>query len=150
MWDIKITNFKSESCLNDLLEICYFYISQTKSSLDMIFYKVVYHHIIYMCDFFDEFRWSFCHDLHVFSRRLWFSPDMFPFKLLLLILYKISQLRAQLQYIRSQFIYLGKAYMRRLPAGWMCTLEDYWAPTRIMQNDVCRLDMDDADIYRYR
>ena len=23
-----------------------------KSSLDMIFYKVVYHHIIYMCDFF--------------------------------------------------------------------------------------------------
>ena len=40
-------------------EICYFYISQTKSSLDKIFYKVVYHHIIYMCDFFDEFRWLF-------------------------------------------------------------------------------------------
>jgi len=34
-----------------LLEICYFYISQTKSSLDKIFYKVVYHHIICMCDF---------------------------------------------------------------------------------------------------
>ena len=28
-----------------------FYISHTKSSLDGIFYKVVYHHIIYMCDF---------------------------------------------------------------------------------------------------
>jgi hypothetical protein len=26
-----------------------------KSSLDKIFYKIVYHHIIYMCDFFDEF-----------------------------------------------------------------------------------------------
>ena len=51
LWDIKITNFKPESCPNDLLEICYFYISQTKSSLDKIFYKVVYHHIIYMCDF---------------------------------------------------------------------------------------------------
>ena len=34
-----------------LLEICYFYISQTKSSLNKIFYKIVYHHIIYMCDF---------------------------------------------------------------------------------------------------
>ena len=32
--------------------ICYFYISQTKSSLNKIFYKIVYHHIIYMCDFF--------------------------------------------------------------------------------------------------
>ena len=27
-----------------------------KSSLDNIFYKVVYHHIIYMCDFFGEVR----------------------------------------------------------------------------------------------
>ena len=34
------------------LEICYFNISQTKSSLDKIFYKIVYNHIIYMCDFF--------------------------------------------------------------------------------------------------
>jgi len=56
LWDIQITNFKSESCPSDLLEICYFYISQTKSSLDKIFYKGVYHHIIYMCDFFGEFR----------------------------------------------------------------------------------------------
>ena len=54
--DIKITNFKPRSCPDDLLEIYYFCISQTKSSLDMIFYKVVYHHIIYMCDFFREFR----------------------------------------------------------------------------------------------
>jgi hypothetical protein len=46
----------SESYPNDLLEICYFYISQMKSSLDKIFYKVVYHHIIYMCEFFGEFR----------------------------------------------------------------------------------------------
>jgi hypothetical protein len=51
LWDIKITNFKPESCLNNLLEICYFYILQMKSSLDKIFYKVVYHHIIYICDF---------------------------------------------------------------------------------------------------
>ena len=35
-----------------LFEICYFYISQTKSSLDKIFYKIVYHHIVYMGDFF--------------------------------------------------------------------------------------------------
>ena len=49
--DIKITNFKLESCPHDLLEICYFYILQTKSSLDIIFYKIVYHRIIYMCDF---------------------------------------------------------------------------------------------------
>ena len=27
LWDIKITNFKPESCPDDLLEICYFYIS---------------------------------------------------------------------------------------------------------------------------
>jgi hypothetical protein len=56
--DIKIINFKPERCPNDLLkfEICYFYISQMKSNLKKIFYKVVYHHIIYMCDFFGEFR----------------------------------------------------------------------------------------------
>ena len=68
LWDIKITNFKPESCSYDLLEICYFYISQTKSSMDKIFYKIVYHHIIYMCDFFGEFRQFFCCDLHGFSR----------------------------------------------------------------------------------
>ena len=49
--DIKRSNFKPGSCPDDLLEIYYFYISQTKSSLDKIFYKVVYHHIIYICDF---------------------------------------------------------------------------------------------------
>ena len=52
LWDMKITNFKPESCPYDLLEICSFYISQTKSSLDKIFYKIMYHHIIYICDFF--------------------------------------------------------------------------------------------------
>ena len=41
----------SESCPDNLLEICYFYILQTKSSLDKIFYKIVYYHIIYICDF---------------------------------------------------------------------------------------------------
>jgi len=51
LWDIKITNLKPEGCPNDLLEIYYFYISQTKSSLNKIFYKIVYHHIIYMYDF---------------------------------------------------------------------------------------------------
>jgi hypothetical protein len=56
LWDIKITSFKPESCPDDLLEIFYFYISQTKSSLEKIFYVIVYHHIIYICDFFCEFR----------------------------------------------------------------------------------------------
>ena len=78
LWDIKITNFKLESCLGYLLEICYFYISQTKSSLDKIFYKIVYHHIIYMCDFFGKFRRFFCRGLHEFSRRLWFALSTFP------------------------------------------------------------------------
>jgi len=78
LWDIKITNFQPRSCLNDLLEIYYFYISQMKSSLGRIFYKIVFHHIIYMCDFFCEFKWLFCHGLHGFSRKLWFASDMFP------------------------------------------------------------------------
>ena len=49
------------------LEICYFYISQTKLSLDKIFYKVVYHHIIYMCDFLvnlDDFFAVVCTGFH--------------------------------------------------------------------------------------
>ena len=54
-----------------------FVYAQTKSSLDKIFYKVVYHHINYICDFFDEFRRLFCHGLHEFSRKLWFAPDTF-------------------------------------------------------------------------
>ena len=81
LWDIKRTNFKPGSCSDDLLEICYFYISQTKLSLDKIFYKIVYHHIIYMCDFFDKFRRLFCHGLHEFSRRLWFALYTFPYHL---------------------------------------------------------------------
>jgi len=55
--------------------------------LDKIFYKVVYHHIIYMCDFFDKFRRLFCHGLHEFSRRLWFALDTFPYHLHGVILY---------------------------------------------------------------
>ena len=65
--DIKITNFKPRSCPDDLLEICYFYISQTKSSLDKIFYKIVYHHIIYMCVFLanlDDFFAIICTGFH--------------------------------------------------------------------------------------
>ena len=50
-----------------------------KSSLVRIFYKVVYHHIIYMCDFFCEFRWFFCCGLYGFSRRLWFPLDTFSY-----------------------------------------------------------------------
>ena len=45
----------------------YFYISQTKSSLDKIFFKIVYHHIIYMCDFFvnlDDFFVIVCTDFY--------------------------------------------------------------------------------------
>jgi hypothetical protein len=56
-----------ESCPNYLLEIYYFYISQTKSSLDKIFYVVVYHHIIYICDFFvnlDDFFPMVCTGFH--------------------------------------------------------------------------------------
>ena len=40
---------------------------QTKSSLDRIFYKVVYHHIIYMCDFcvnLDDFFVVVCTGFH--------------------------------------------------------------------------------------
>ena len=73
-----MTNFKPERCPDDLLEICYIYISQIKSSLDKIFYMVVYHHIIYMCDFFGEFRRLFCRGLYGFSRGLWFALDTFP------------------------------------------------------------------------
>jgi hypothetical protein len=50
-----------------LLEICYFYISQTKSNLEKIFYKIMYHYIVYMCDFFGNFRRLVCRDLHGFS-----------------------------------------------------------------------------------
>jgi hypothetical protein len=67
LWDIKITNFKPESCPDDSLEICYFYISQTKSSLDKILYKVVYHHIIYIYDFLvnlDNFFAVVCTGFH--------------------------------------------------------------------------------------
>ena len=76
--DMMIHNFvkylvQTRLCLWDIIEICYFYISQTKSSLDKIFYKIVYHHIIYMCDFLGEFKRFFCRDLHGFSRKLWFS-----------------------------------------------------------------------------
>ena len=49
------------------LEICYFYISQTKLSLDKIFYKIVYHYIIYMCDFLvnlDDFFIVVCNSFH--------------------------------------------------------------------------------------
>ena len=65
-------------------EICYFYISQTKSSLDKIFTTLC---IIYMCDFFGEFKRLFCRSLHGFSRRLWFSQDMFPTKIYSLLLF---------------------------------------------------------------
>ena len=68
LWDIKITTFKPESCLDNLLEICYFCISQTKSSLNKIFYKVVYHHIIYMCDFLVNLDDFFYRGLHGFLR----------------------------------------------------------------------------------
>ena len=77
LWDIKITIFKKENSPNDLLKIYYFYISQIKSCLDKIFYKLVYHHIIYICDFLNKFRWFFYHNLHEFLRRLRFS---FSFK----------------------------------------------------------------------
>ena len=77
--NISRTNFKPGSCPDDLLEICYFYISQTKLSLDKIFYKVVYHHIIYMCDFLvnlDDFFAVIC---KFFFTKLWFALDMFPY-----------------------------------------------------------------------
>ena len=57
LWDIKITNF---------------YISQTKSSFEKIFYKVVYHHIIYMYNFLVNLDNFFCSGLHRFSRKLRF------------------------------------------------------------------------------
>ena len=88
LWDIKITNLKPESCPDDLLETCYFYISQTKSILNKIFYKVMYHHIIYMYDFFGKFKRLFlswfaqtftkavvCIDMFLFSSSLLADPN---------------------------------------------------------------------------
>ena len=40
LWDIKIINFKQESCPDDLLEICYFCISRTKSSWTRYFTRL--------------------------------------------------------------------------------------------------------------
>ena len=54
------------------VEICYFYISQTKLSLDKIFYKIVCHHIICMCDFLGKFRRLFYRGLHEFSQQAGF------------------------------------------------------------------------------
>ena len=56
-----------KNILSKLDFVCYFYISQIKSSLYEIFYKVVYHHVIYMCDFFvnlDDFFNMVCTDFH--------------------------------------------------------------------------------------
>ena len=50
-----------------------FFISQTKSSLDKIFYNVVHHHIIYMCDFLVNLDVFFYRGLHQFLRRLSFA-----------------------------------------------------------------------------
>ena len=61
------------------LKICYFYISQMNSNLNKIFYKIVYNHIIYPCDFFAEFRQPFCYGLYEFSQSLWFPLDTFLF-----------------------------------------------------------------------
>ena len=77
-----------KNILSKLDFVCYFYISQIKSSLYEIFYKVVYHHVIYMCDFFGEFIRLFFivfHGLHRFSRRLWFALDTLPFYLSILV-----------------------------------------------------------------
>jgi hypothetical protein len=49
---IKVTNLKPKSCADNLFKDSYFYIWQRKLSLDKIFYKIVYLHINYMCDFF--------------------------------------------------------------------------------------------------
>ena len=59
LWDTKITNFKPVILSIWFVRKLFFYISQTKLSLNKIFYKIVYHHIIYMCDYFGEFRWLF-------------------------------------------------------------------------------------------
>ena len=48
-----------------------------KSSLDKIFYKIVYYHIIYMCDFLGEFKRMFCRNLHGFSQSCGFQY-LFP------------------------------------------------------------------------
>jgi hypothetical protein len=52
-------------CTTFWLEVCYFYISQIESSSDKIFYKVVYHHIIYICGEFRRFFFVMvCMDFH--------------------------------------------------------------------------------------
>ena len=59
--------YKNNKFLTFWLEICYFYISQTKSSLGKIFYNIIYQHIIYMCDFLvnlDDFFAVVCTGFH--------------------------------------------------------------------------------------
>ena len=97
LWDIKTTNFKPTSCPDDLLEICYFNISQTKLSLDKIFYKVMYHHIIYMWDFFvnlDNFFVMVCMSFHknlVFTRYVPIKICVWVYKMLRLQGIKIEE-----------------------------------------------------------
>jgi len=63
----KNNKFLTDPVIPFWLEICYFYISQTNSNLDKIFYKIVYNHIIYMCDFLvnlDNFFAVVCTGFH--------------------------------------------------------------------------------------
>ena len=50
-----------------------------KSSLDKIFYKVVYHHIIYMCDFLVNLDDSFAVVCTNFHEGCGFHQICFPF-----------------------------------------------------------------------
>ena len=85
LWDIKITNFKPESCPDDLLEICYFYISQKfiifishrRSRVWTRYFIRLCIIISSTCVIFSEFRHFFYHSLHRFLRKLWFALDTF-------------------------------------------------------------------------
>ena len=75
-----VTNFKSETCPDDLLEIYYFYISQVTNKVEFgedILQDCVSLYHLYVW-FFGEFRQLFCRGLYEFLRRLWFPADMFP------------------------------------------------------------------------
>ena len=83
----KLSKFTKKITRVDVMMIHNFvkYLVQTKSSLDKIFYKIIYHHIIYMCDFFGEFRRHFLRGLHGFSRNCGFHQIRSLFTMLMLI-----------------------------------------------------------------
>ena len=78
LWDIKITNF-NKSC-GQLVGLKFvIFISHKRSRVwTKYFYKIVYHYIICLCDFFREFIWFFLSWFVWVFMKIQFALDMFP------------------------------------------------------------------------